>query len=190
MKKLIVVAVALVMVMGLVGSASAANSLRSGAMGINVGMGDSIFSNSSMQGSITSATGAYIHGVVNVTGKYMLNNELALLAGFGLQSDTGDADASYFGIAFGIRSYTRVDDFAPFFQGKFTYESLKVDPAVVDATAFDFSIGFGAEYFFHKQFSVEGNVGIGFGTVSDDVTNVDDTYFGTRTVGVSANFYF
>jgi hypothetical protein len=49
---------------------------------------------------------------------------------------------------------------------------------------------FGAEYFIGKQFSLEGSVGLGFGQSRDRLTDADDTYFGTRTVGVRANFYF
>jgi len=49
---------------------------------------------------------------------------------------------------------------------------------------------FGAEFFIGKQFSLEGAVGVGLGQASDDLSNADDTYFGTRTLGVRANFYF
>jgi len=59
-----------------------------------------------------------------------------------------------------------------------------------DTDTVDISAGFGAEYFLHKQFSVEGSVGIGFGVEDNNDTHDDDTYLGTRTIGVKANFYF
>jgi hypothetical protein len=65
-----------------------------------------------------------------------------------------------------------------------------VDVPVADLNAIDLSAMFGAEYFVGAQFSLEGSVGIGFGQVSNDLTNTDKTYFGTRSVGVKANFYF
>ena len=49
---------------------------------------------------------------------------------------------------------------------------------------------FGAEYFFSKNFSVEGTIGIGLGQASNDLNNSDTTYLGTRTIGVHANFCF
>ena len=54
----------------------------------------------------------------------------------------------------------------------------------------DLTVGFGAEYFLHKQFSVEGSIGIGFGVEDDNDTHDDDIYLGTRSIGVRANFYF
>jgi hypothetical protein len=172
MKKLIVVAVALVMVMGLVGGASAANSLREGTKGFSVGFGNSIAGET---------------GFIDLSGRYLISNDMALLAGFGYESHSGDADGSYMSLALGIRSYLKNDDFAPFIQGKFRFETQDI---AGDTDAFDFSLGFGGEYFLNKQFSVEGNVGVGFGVLSNNTTNLDDVYFGTRTVGVSANFYF
>jgi hypothetical protein len=185
MKKILVIAVALLMVTGLVGIASAANSLKAGSKGIGVGLGNSIFGVKAAPG-----VGSYFNDVVDVTGKYFISNDMALLGTFGLQSDGSDADATYFSFGGGVRKYLEVDDFAPFVQAKFQYISVQVDPDIVDDTIFDLSVGFGAEYFFNKQFSVEGSVGVGLGIIQDDVNNFDDRYFGTRTMGVSANFYF
>lgn len=174
MKKVLLSMVAAVVVVLAAGSASAANSLREGAMGVSVGYGS----------SIASDVGGR---VIDLSGRYMLSNSLALLAGFGFETHSSDADGTYISLAAGIRSYMRNDDFATFFQGKFRYETQDV---AGDTDAFDFSVGFGAEYFLHKQFSVEGYVGAGFGIISDNTNNLDDTYFGTRTVGIYANLYF
>jgi hypothetical protein len=150
--------------------------LNAGAKGINVGMGNSIF------GDV---------GVVRITGKYFIDKDLALLAGFGFQTSTGDYDADFFSIQVGIRKYLSTGEFAPFAGGRITYEKVKITtPPAVDEKTIDLLGEFGAEYFFSKQFSLEGSIGLGFGTQEDATTNQDVTYLGTRTVGVSANFYF
>ncbi len=179
MKKLVIVTVALLMIMGLVGGAFAANSsLNSGSMAINVGMGNSVY------GDV---------GVTRITGKYFVNRDIALLAGFGFQASSGDYDAKFFSFQGGVRKYLKTDELSTFVEGKLTYEKQKISSPgflPVDVDVIDFSVAFGAEYFFGKQFSLEGSVGIGFGTQDDNTSNQSITYFGTRTVGVSANFYF
>jgi hypothetical protein len=117
-------------------------------------------------------------------------NDLAVLAGFGVQGSTGDLDSNFFSISAGVRKYLSSDDFAPFVGGKFSYENEKIDALGIHKTAVDLLGVFGAEYFLHKQFSIEGSVGLGFGSVDDKNTGKSYTSFGTRTVGVSANFYF
>jgi len=179
MKKMAIAAMVAVLIMGLgIGSASAASSsssLQAGSLGFNVGFGD-------------SALGA--NGVVNVSGRYFIMNDMAIQAGVGLQTSSGDLDADYFSTSVGARKYFRTDDFAPFVEGKFSYVKEKVSAKFVDTTTIDFSGNFGAEYFLHRQFSIEGSVGVGFGTVKENATSQDYTYFGTHTVGISANFYF
>jgi len=178
MKKLVIVTVALLMIMGLAGGASAASGLNSGSMAINVGMGNSVY------GDI---------GVTRITGKYFMDRDIALLAGFGFQTSSGDYDSKFFSFQGGVRKYLKTDDLSTFAEGRITYEKEKINAPgflPVDVDVIDFSVAFGAEYFFGKQFSLEGSVGVGFGTQDDNSTNEDITYFGTRTVGVSANFYF
>ena len=181
MKKVVIIMAAVAMFTGAgIGSASAAantsSSLNAGAFGINVGFQDS----SSIGGT----------GVIMISGKYLILNDLAVTAGFGIQASSGDLDADFFALSAGVRKYFRTDEFAPFIEGKFTYASEDIDIIGVDKTTADFSANFGAEYFLHKQFSIEGSVGLGFGTVHDKISGQDYTYFGTHTVGLSANFYF
>ena len=183
MKRLMIVVVSLVLVMGLVGSAMAANSLKAGSKAFTVGMGNSVYDVKAYP-----ETGSMFNDIVDLSGKYFVANNLALLAGFGLQSNSGDADASYFSFNVGARKYLKVADFTQFVEGKITYASVKVDPSIVDVTVFDFGLAFGAEYFLGQQFSLEGSIGVGFGSI--DNAGVSDTYFGTRTMGVHANFYF
>jgi hypothetical protein len=179
MKKHAIVAIAVAMIMGLgigsVSAADAASGLKAGVFGFNVGYGDSALGNT---------------GVITLSGKYLVLNDLAIVAGVGMQASSGDLDARYFSLSAGVRKYFRTDDFAPFLEGKFSYISENIDAKGIDSTMADFSANFGAEYFLHKQFSIEGSVGLGLGSVDNKITNQDYTYFGTHTVGVSANFYF
>jgi hypothetical protein len=177
MKKLLVIVAVIIAVMGFgIGSALAAdNSLKAGTFGFNVGFGDSALGEP---------------GVVMISGKYFVQNDLALIAGFGAQASSGDVSSDFFGISFGARKYLKLSDFAPFVGGKLSFEKTKNDINGIDRKVFDVSAVLGAEYFLHKQFSIEGSVGLGFGSVDNRAPNTDYTYVGTRTVGVSANFYF
>jgi hypothetical protein len=191
MKRLVIIALTLAMVAGIgIGSASAANSLQQGNISVGVGMGDSLFSHKA-----TPTINGVVNDVVDLNARYLITKDLAIVGGFGLQIDGGDADATYFSFTGGVRKYLKVDDFAPFVGGQLTYASVTAEqgnPSVktADLTVIDLSAMVGAEYFVGKQFSLEGSVGVGFGQIKDDLANADDTYFGTRTVGVRANFYF
>jgi hypothetical protein len=170
MKKLIIVALSIVIIMGIgIGNALAENSLIAKKTGISVGFVD---------------TG---DSVIDITGKYLITDDIALLAGFGLETHSGDADGSYFGLSLGVRKYLDTEDFALFIDGKVSYARQDV---VGDTDTIDISGSFGAEYFLHEQFSVEASVGISCGVEDNNVTNEDDVYFGTRTIGVKASFYF
>jgi hypothetical protein len=179
MKKfsIITIVAGMVVVLG-IGSAFAAGtgtSLKAGTFGFNVGVGDSSLGNT---------------GVIMISGKYFIAGDVALIAGVGFQASSGDQDANFFGISAGVRKYLRIDEFAPFVEGKFSYLTETIDINNIDKDTFDVSAVFGAEYFLHRQFSIEGSVGIGLGKVENNISNTDYTYFGSRTVGISANFYF
>ncbi len=178
MKRIIVITVALVLAIG-IGSAFAANSLQQGKTSISVGMGDSVV------GTVGNAA-----DVVDLSARYLITKDMAIIAGFGLRVDGGDADATYLSLAGGVRKYLKVDDFAPFVGAKLSLAMFEDDNAGIDLTQVDVSAVFGGEYFLGKQFSLEGAVGVGFGLISDDNADTDSNYFGTRTVGVNANFYF
>jgi hypothetical protein len=192
MKRLGMIAVALVMVVGIgIGSASAANSLQQGKISIGVGMGDSYFN----QKKDTTGTPAAVNDVVDLSARYLITKDLAIIGGFGLQIGSGDVDSTYFSFTGGVRKYLRTTDFAPFVGGQLTYATYKAEDylgaTTDDQKIMDLSAMFGAEYFVGPQFSLEGSVGIGMGQFTDNVNaNSDYTYFGSRTVGVKANFYF
>ena len=175
MRKLIVVALSVVIIMGIgIGSTSAQTSTIDRQIGISVGLGNSVFGDTN-------------NSIIDITGRYRIAYDIALLVGFGFETHSGDADGSYFSISLGARKYLYTDDFAPFIDGKLSYVTQDVDG---DTDIIDVTVGFGAEYFLHKQFSVEGSVGIGFGIEDNNDTHDDDIYLGTRSIGVRANFYF
>ena len=193
MKKVMIVAAAVVMMMGLAGSAMAANSLAQGSMGISVGMGESNFVH-----SLAALDNVNYSDVVDISGRYFVAKDVALYGGFGLQLSSGDYDGSYFSFTAGVRKYLSTNDFAPFIGGQFSYISVDADGPtgvgkIADATILDVAGLFGAEYFFSKNFSVEGAVGVGMGHLDNKLAapvGGDSTYLGTRTVGVKASFYF
>jgi hypothetical protein len=189
MKKLIVVAVAVVMMAGLAGSAFAANSLAQGSKAISIGFGDSVLNH------VASPTDANQNNpIVDIGAKFFVAKDLAITAGLGFQMNTGDLEGTYLSFTAGIRKYFKTDDFAPFVGGQFSYITYdaKVDPApkYADFSAFEFAGLVGAEYFFSKQFSIEGSVGVAIGQATDDIAHKDTTYLGTKNLGVRANFYF
>lgn len=185
MKRFVCAVAVAVLVLGMAGGAFAANSLQKGKFGISVGMGDSVFSHPAIPN-----VDAVVNNVVDVSARFLAANDMAIYGGFGLQTDGGDADGTYLSLTIGARKYLKVADFAPFVGGQLSYVTVKSDPNIVDLSVIDLAGLFGAEYFVGPQFSLEGAVGIGFGQYTDDLVNKDDTYFGTRTVGVRANFYF
>ena len=193
MKKFVVVAVAVVMMTGLAGSAMAANSLQQGEKAISVGFGDSALNN------VANPTDAQPRNpIVDISGRYFLAKDVALTGGIGFQMNSGDLDGTYLSFNAGIRKYLRVDDFAPFIGGQFSYitydaeqkNAAGVSVTYADYSAFEFAGLFGAEYFLSKSFSIEGSIGIALGHGKDDVSHNDTTYIGTRNLGVRANFYF
>jgi hypothetical protein len=180
MKKLIVVAVAVVMMMGLAGSAMAAGtSLQSGKFGLSAG-----FTNLSQ----------YPDGIERtIMGRLFIANDLALNLGFGLTSADGDPgmpDGTDLSIIIGVRKYLKTEEFAPFIEGDLVY----IDTDTGLNGAYD-TIGVlanvGAEYFLHKQFSLEGSVGIGLLQIENNAaSSADSTILTTGSLGVRANFYF
>jgi len=188
MKKTVILAV--LMLMALSGSASAANSLASGSKAITIGFGDSVLN------SVAKPTDQnQNNSIVDIGGKLFVSKDMAVTAGIGFQMNSGDLEGTYLAFNAGLRKYLKTDDFAPFVAGQFSYITYdaKLDPGAVkiaDFSAFEVAALFGAEYFFGKQFSIEGSVGAGIGKAKDDVVHKDTTYIGTKNLGVKANFYF
>ncbi len=165
------------------GAASAANSMQAGSMALNVSVFDG--TSAAVQSSVVNgaADDLYI-----VQGKYFLEKNLAILAGVGIGIKGGDANGTDFGFKAGARKYLKTSDFAPFFGGYFQYSSTNDSNYKITQIMAEF----GAEYFFAKQFSIEGAARAGYmsGEDSTGVTTEKATNVGTASAGVSFNFYF
>ena len=191
MKRIANMAVVVLMLAALSGSAFAANSLVSGSKALSIGFGDSVLNN------VANPTDQNQNNpIVDIGGKLFVAKDLAITAGIGFQMNSGDLEGTYLAFNAGIRKYLKTDDFAPFVGGQFSYITYDAElPAAqggkyVDFSAFELSAMVGAEYFIGKQFSVEGSIGLAIGKAEDDQSNLDTTYIGTKNLGVKANFYF
>jgi len=196
MKKIMIIAVAVLMLASLTGSALAANSLASGSKAISIGFGDSVLNHVASPTDQNQNTPP-----VDISGRFFVAKDMAITAGFGFQMNSGDVEGTYIGFNVGIRKYLKTDDFAPFVGGQFSYMTYdaKLDvPGAgkyADFSAFELAAMVGAEYFLGKQFSIEGSIGVAIGQMETDFINgarqnADTTYLGTKNLGVKANFYF
>lgn len=189
MNKISLAGAALVLAMA-AGNASAANSLNTGSMGLNVG-----FTNAS---SISGSGGTPADFMIN--GRYFIGKDMAVMAGVGLSINDSGAPANSkstdVGFMAGIRKYMKTDDLAPFVGARFQYLSTRqtVGATPFDVTDFSMGVEGGAEYFLGKQFSLEGSVGFGYASSESQPaaggTTTKATAFGTRSYNVGANFYF
>jgi hypothetical protein len=172
MKRFIIVIGILVMMVSIVAPATAANSLKQNTFGLSLG-----FNNGSLNDAVT------------ISGRYFVTDTLAAMADFGYAKQSGDQSGTFVLIGIGARAYLTKADFAPFVGGSIRYEKDKIQGNTEMLGIF---ADFGAEYFFSKEFSVEGSIGIGLEDVEDNSVNPsqDYTVFGTTTTGVRVNFYF
>jgi len=147
-------------------SPSGTNSLKAGTIGLNFDVNNDF----------------------TISGKYFIMNDLAVLAGFGIGIKGGDAKGTDIAILAGARKYLTTDDFAPFVGGGFEYRSTQ------DSCQKDLAIlaQAGAEYFMHKQLSIEGSIGFGYlsTTTKAPLAANKDTTIGTQRANLSVNFYF
>ncbi len=188
MKRLSVIVVAVLFAAFAGGNASAANGLQQGSTAVSVGMGDSIFAH-----TLAPQTTGYMNNVVDVSGRYFTAKDFAIYGGVGLQLNSGDLDGTYLSFTAGVRKYLSTNDFATFVAGQLAYATVdgKLNGVTfVDENVVDLAALFGAEYFFSKNFSLEGAIGVAMGRIDDSHNHADSTYLGTRTVGVHVNFYF
>ncbi len=169
MRRLVIVVLSIALILGIgIGTAAAATtSLKQGTVGISVDVNNDFV----------------------LEGRYFLMDDLAVLGQFGFGIKGDDGKGTDIGLGVGIRKYLRQEDLAPFIGGSFFYSSTQ-DGDVKDLSLLGI---FGAEYFLHKQFSIEGNVGLGYS--SEDTKNAAGTTttitnFGTQRFGLALNFYF
>jgi hypothetical protein len=173
MKKIALAGATLALVLA-AGSASAANSLSSGTLGLSVPVVS------------TPAAGMPVNPLIS--GKYFVAKDMAILGGFGfLSGGPSGSTTTTFSVLAGVRKYMNTNDFAPFVGGVFEYSSTSGTPS---SNAMALSAEAGAEYFLSKQFSVEGKVAFGYISVDPGAPAAKTSYFGTSTAGVSINLYF
>lgn len=176
MKKIALAGATLALVLA-AGSASAANSLSAGTLGLNVPV---ITGNAP-----TAPAGVNIADPI-IAGKYFVAKDMAILGGFGFVSGgPSGASTTTFALEGGVRKYMNTNDFAPFVGGGLIYATTSTSPTTT--TAMQLGVEAGAEYFLAKQFSIEGKVRFGY-TSYDNGTK--SSYFGTTTSNLSVNFYF
>lgn len=175
---------AAVAVLGFAGAAQAENSLKAGSMALNV----TVFDGTSAAVQSSVASGLSADELFIVQGKYFLQKDLAILAGVGIGIKGGDAKGTDFGFRAGARKYLKTADFAPFVGGYFSYSTTQDSNVKYTQLMGEF----GAEYFFSKQFSVEGAARAGYmsGEAPQGGTTYKATNIGTASAGVSFNFYF
>ncbi len=170
MKRLVIVALSVALILGIgIGTAAAATtSLKQGTMGLSVDVNNDFV----------------------MEGRFFVQNDLAILADFGFGIKGDDGEGTDIGLGAGIRKYLRTEDLAPFVGGTVFYSSTQ-DGNVKNLAILGM---FGAEYFLHKQFSVEGSVGFGYSSeeTKNPVTGASTTVtnIGTERLGLSLNFYF
>jgi len=176
MKKIALVGATLAFVLA-AGSVSAANSMTTGAMGLNVTV---IPETIDFGGGNTASSPM-------VSGKYFYAKEMALLGGVGFASGgPSGASVTLIKLMGGVRKYMNTNDFAPFIGGRVDYASTS---GTGSASNLSLQAQAGAEYFLAKQFSIEGSAGFGFVSISP-VVGSSYTKLGTASAGVSINLYF
>lgn len=164
---------AIVVLSGMLAAAPAAraeNSLRMGAAGVSGEVADSTFI---------------------LSGRYFLQNTLAVLARVGFQHvsvDNGDdRSGTNYALGVGLRKYLSENDFAPMI-GVDADIIQEYDPGTdEDADGFELAGYIGAEYFLHRRVSVEGRVGL---AVTTRDNGADVSTIGTFTSGIGVTAYF
>jgi len=158
------------------GAAMADNSLQTGAKALSFGVAN---------------------GDIEISGRYFLQSDLAILAGAGFSYASNNDSTTDYSLTAGIRKYIKKTDLAPFVGGVVSFRRNDIivpsgggtDVESEKTFAID-GVG-GLEYFVAKQVSVEAQVGIGLSSIHNvDGTGDDQTQFGTFSSGITVNFYF
>lgn len=159
------------------------------AMGMGFGTGKAFAENGLAAGS--KSLGISAGSDTLITGKLGLAQDMAILAGFGLTVKGGDAKGTDLQLLGGVRKYLKVSDFAPFAEGGLY---IKSDTGgATETTGFGLFANVGAEYFFNKQFSVEGSAGVSLSSNSNKDAagkTTSSTELSTQRAGMGLNFYF
>jgi hypothetical protein len=163
------------------------------AMGMGIGTG-SAFADGNSLAAGSKSLGITVHDEIMIKYKLGLDKGLALLLGFGLRNSDENTPAGSEGtelqLEAGIRKYLKIGDLAPFAEGGL--QIVSNSGGTTDRTGFQIFAGAGAEYFFHKQFSIEGSAGVGLSLDSYKTagTTTSSTTLSTQRLGMGLNFYF
>jgi hypothetical protein len=159
-----------------VGAAMADNSLQTGAKALSFGVAN---------------------GDIEISGRYFLGSDLAILAGAGFSYASNNDSTTDYSLTAGIRKYFKKTDLAPFVGGIVSFRRNDIivpsggGTDVESERTFEIDGVGGLEYFVAKQVSVEAQVGIGLSSIHNvDGTGDDQTQFGTFSSGITVNFYF
>jgi hypothetical protein len=151
--------------------------------------------------SLQTGAKALSFGVSNsdilISGRYLLQSDLAVLAGVGFSHSSNNDSTSDYGLTAGIRKYLKTADLAPFVGGVISYRRNDIivptgggGTDVESEKTFSIDGVGGLEYFVAKQVSVEAQVGIGLSSIHNvDGTGEDQTNIGTFSSAVTVNFY-
>jgi len=179
MERKFIKAFVVVMTVGLAmaGTASAENSLKSGAKALSFGIKD--------------------NNGIEVSGRLFVNHDVAVLAGIGLDHKSNDETTTDYSLSGGFRKYIGMADLAPFLgvNASFTRREVIVNavPTGTDVKSegtFGLDANFGLEYFFARQVSAEAQVGLGLSSVHHvNGSDANVTELGTFSSGVTVNFY-
>lgn len=178
MKFIKIIFVAMLAGLATAGSASAENSLRSGAKALSFGIVD--------------------NSGIEISGRLFVNNDVAVLAGLGLDHKRNDETTTDYSLSGGARKYFGKADLAPFVGVNARFNRREVIIAafptgtdVESERTFGIDGVFGAEYFFARQVSAEAQVGVGLSSIHNvDGSGANVTEIGTFSSGVTVNFYF
>jgi len=168
---------------------------------ITVGMSLLTAAAAMAENSLQTGAKALSFGISNsdilLSGRYFLQNDLAVLVGAGFSHSSNNDSTSDYGLTAGIRKYIKPSDIAPFVGGVVSYRRNDIivptsggGTDVESEKTFEIDGVGGLEYFLAKQVSVEAQVGIGLSSIHNvDGTGDDQTNFGTFSSAVTVNFY-
>jgi len=160
--------------------------LIAAVMGVGIGMGTAYAADTPKQGSLGLSVD--VRGSSVIEGRYFLTNDMAVLAGFGFGAKGGYGNGTDIGLDAGVRKYLKMDTVSPFVGGTISYSKTQNgNDKKTEALGL-----VGAEYFLHKQVSVEGSAGLGYSEKKENMGGMATrkTNLGTSRLGVSLNFYF
>lgn len=163
------------------------------AMGMGFCLGNAFAEGNGLAAG-SKSLGITVNNDTIITGKLGLSRDLALLLGIGLRTSNENTPIGNKGtelqVEAGLRKYLKVADFAPFAEAGL--QIISDTGGDTERSGFGVFANVGAEYFFNKQFSVEGAAGVALSSDSFKTagTTTTSTTLSTSRLGVGFSFYF